>query len=123
SQGMPSELALLPLVESGFVCGARSSAGAVGIWQFTRSTGRQFMNVSRYRDDRLDAMRATHGAADLLRSNYATLGDWALAITAYNYGTNGMARAASVYGTDFGRIVQSYDGRSFGFASKNYYPE
>jgi membrane-bound lytic murein transglycosylase D len=123
ANGLPAELAVLPLVESGFTCSARSSAGAVGIWQFTRSTGKQFLTISRRHDDRLNATRSTQAAAELLRYNYQVLGDWALAITAYNYGTYGMARAAATYGQDFGRILQSYDGRSFGFASKNYYAE
>jgi len=121
--GLPSELIALAEVESGFYSRARSSAGAVGIWQFTRGTGRQFMRITRYHDDRLDPAAETEAAAKLLRSNYLTLGNWPLAITAYDYGTAGMVEAAEQYAGDYARIVRNYGGPHFGFASKNYYAE
>jgi membrane-bound lytic murein transglycosylase D len=121
--GLPPELVTLAEIESGFYSRAKSGAGAVGIWQFTRGTGREYMRITRYHDDRLNPTTETEAAAQLLRSNYATLGNWPLAITAYNYGTGGMANAASQYHSDYERIVRSYSGSRFGFASKNYYPE
>ena len=121
--GLPVELTLLPSVESGFYSKARSSAGAVGIWQFTRSTGRQYMTIRGRRDDRLDPVRATTAAAKLLSYNHAVLGNWPLAVTAYNHGTYGMEHAASIYGNDLASIVADYNGPHFGFASKNYYAE
>jgi peptidoglycan lytic transglycosylase D len=121
--GLPPELVALASVESGFSARVRSSAGALGIWQFTRSTGREFLKITRYRDDRLDPVRSTKAAAELLQSNYRALGSWPLAITAYNYGTAGMERAASEYGSDFMKIVRNYNGPRFGFAVKNYYAE
>ncbi len=121
--GLPPELVTLAQVESGFQSRAHSSAGATGIWQFTRSTGRKYMRVSRYHDDRLNPIRATRAAAKLLSYNYAMLGDWPLAITAYNYGTDGTARAAEAYGGDFGKMIEDYNGPHFGFAVKNYYAE
>ncbi|HXD89694.1 MAG TPA: lytic transglycosylase domain-containing protein, partial [Candidatus Binataceae bacterium] len=121
--GLPPELVTLAEVESGFYSRAKSGAGAVGIWQFTRGTGREYMRITRYHDDRLNPTTETEAAAQLLRSNYATLGNWPLAITAYNYGTGGMASASSQYHGDYERIVRSYSGSRFGFASKNYYPE
>jgi membrane-bound lytic murein transglycosylase D len=121
--GLPPELVTLAEVESGFYSRAKSGAGAVGIWQFTRGTGREYMRITRYHDDRLNPTTETEAAAQLLRSNYATLGNWPLAITAYNYGTGGMANASSQYHGDYERIVRSYSGSRFGFASKNYYPE
>jgi len=121
--GLPVELTLLPSVESGFYTRARSSAGAVGIWQFTRSTGRQYMTIRGRRDDRLDPVRSTTAAAKLLSYNLSVLGNWPLAVTAYNHGTYGMQRAAEMYGDDLPRIVEQYDGPHFGFASKNYYAE
>ncbi|MGH7915303.1 MAG: lytic transglycosylase domain-containing protein [Candidatus Binataceae bacterium] len=121
--GLPRDLVALASVESGFSARVRSSAGALGIWQFTRSTGREFLKITRYRDDRLDPMRSTQAAAELLQSNYQALGSWPLAITAYNYGTAGMERAAAEYGSDFMKIVQNYNGAHFGFAVKNYYAE
>ena len=121
--GCRAELVALASVESGFSARVRSSAGALGIWQFTRSTGREFLKITRYRDDRLDPVRSTQAAAELLQSNYQALGSWPLAITAYNYGTAGMERAASEFGSDYVKIVQNYNGEHFGFAVKNYYAE
>ncbi len=121
--GLPVELITLAQVESGFQRGVRSSAGAVGIWQFTRATGKQYMTIRGRHDDRLNPTRETEAAAKLLRSNYETLGDWPLAITAYNYGTAGTARAAEQCGSDYCKMLQTYNGPHFGFAVKNYYAE
>lgn len=123
SAGLPVELVTLAQVESGFERGARSGAGAVGIWQFTRATGRHYMTIRGRHDDRLNPTRETEAAAKLLRSNYETLGDWPLAITAYNYGTGGTARAAEVCGNDYCKMLRTYNGPHFGFAVKNYYAE
>ena len=123
SAGLPPELVTLASVESGFHSAAKSSAGAVGIWQFTRGTGKHYMRITRYHDDRLVPERETLAAAKLLRSNYDTLGDWPLAITAYNYGTGGTARAAEIYGGDYSEMIEHYQGPHFGFAVKNYYAE
>jgi len=121
--GLPPELVTLAEVESGFYSRAKSGAGAVGIWQFTRSTGREYMRITRYHDDRLNPTTETAAAAKLLRANYEELGNWPLAITAYNYGTGGMAEASSEFHGDYARIQRNYAGTHFGFASKNYYPE
>ncbi len=121
--GVPVELVTLAQVESGFERGVRSSAGAVGIWQFTRATGKHYMTIRGRHDDRLNPTRETEAAAKLLRSNYETLGDWPLAITAYNYGTAGTAKAAEQCGGDYCKILQTYNGPHFGFAVKNYYAE
>jgi membrane-bound lytic murein transglycosylase D len=123
SAGLPPELLALGAVESGYYPWARSRKGAVGIWQFTPATGREYMTISRFHDDRVDPAASTEAAAQLLRKNYELLKSWPLAITAYNYGTNGMLRAAEEYNYDYARIVQNYSGGSFGFAVKNYYPE
>ncbi|MGH7779059.1 MAG: transglycosylase SLT domain-containing protein [Candidatus Binataceae bacterium] len=121
--GLPPELVTLAQVESGFESRAHSSAGASGIWQFTRSTGKKYLRITRHRDDRMNPIRSTVAAAKLLRSNYDTLGTWPLAITAYNYGTGGTARAAEAYGGDYSKMVARYSGPHFGFAVKNYYSE
>jgi peptidoglycan lytic transglycosylase D len=121
--GLPPELVVLADVESGFYNRARSNAGAVGIWQFTRGTGRQFMRITRYHDDRLDPATETEAAAKLLRSNYLTFGNWPLAITAYDYGSAGTSEAVAQYAGDYARIIRNYAGPRFGFASKNYYAE
>lgn len=121
--GLPEDLAYLPHVESSFQTGAQSSAGAVGIWQFTRGAAERFLNVSEGVDERYDPIASTYGAARYLRYAYSKLGDWPAALTSYNHGINGMMRAQNQVGTDFVRIVQEYDSPKFGFASRNYYAE
>jgi peptidoglycan lytic transglycosylase D len=121
--GLPVELVTLAQIESGFHTRAKSGAGATGIWQFTRATGRKYLKITRHRDDRLNPTRSTEAAAKLLRYNYQVLGDWPLAITAYNYGTGGTARAAEQCNDDYCKILKTYSGPHFGFAVKNYYAE
>jgi len=122
-EGVPGDLAYLPHVESSFQNRARSSVGAAGMWQFTRSAGRLFMKINRAVDQRMDPVAAARGAARYLRQAYDMLGSWPLAITSYNHGIRGMMRAKDQYGSDFSRIVQEYDSRTFGFASRNFYAE
>src|SRR6516164_2758364 len=120
--GLPAELAVLPHVESTFNPNAYSKVGAAGLWQFMRSTGRRYMRIDGAVDDRLDPFRSTEAAAQLLAFNYRVLGTWPLAITAYNHGTAGVRRAKETLGTDdIVRIVRSYNSRTFGFASRNFY--
>jgi membrane-bound lytic murein transglycosylase D len=121
--GLPEELADLPHVESSFQVAARSSAGAVGVWQFTRGAARKFMRVTPGLDERLDPIAAARGAARYLQTAFDELGSWPLAITSYNYGIEGMRAARDRFGLDFPRILDEYDGRTFGFASKNFYKE
>ena len=120
---LPEELSVLPHVESSFQIGAYSSAGAAGIWQFTRGTGRLFMRVGYDVDERRDPILATHGAAKLLKKNFESLRSWPLAITAYNHGLQGMIRAQKKIGNDFVKILDKYKSRTFGFASGNFYAE
>ncbi len=121
---IPIELAALPLVESSFNPNAYSKVGAAGLWQFMRSTGQQYMKVTKKRDDRRDPIRATDGAAHLLKSNYRTLGSWPLAIIAYNHGTEGIQTAKTAVGSSaIEDIIATYTGPRFGFASKNFYAE
>jgi len=120
--GVPEMLAALPHVESSFNPEARSYVGAAGLWQFTAGTGRRFMRIDSAVDERRDPLRSSEAAARLLRSNYDELDSWPLAITAYNHGTGGMRRAIRATGTsDIETIVRNYDGRAFGFASRNFY--
>ena len=120
--GLPAELAVLPHVESSFNPAAYSKVGAAGLWQFMRSTGRRYMRIDRAVDDRLDPFRSTEAAAQLLAYNYRLLGTWPLALTAYNHGAEGVRRAVQTLGTtDIVKIVREYKGRTFGFASRNFY--
>ncbi len=120
---LPAELSELPHVESSFQIGAYSSAGAAGIWQFTRGTGRLFMRVGYDIDERRDPILATYGAAKLLKKNFESIGSWPLAITAYNHGLQGMKRAKERVGSDIVKIIDKYKSRTFGFASQNFYAE
>lgn len=123
-EGVPLELTFLPFVESMYDMRAYSSAGAAGVWQFMRGTGRLFLRIDGTVDERMDPIRAARAAARLLRKNYDLLGTWPLAITAYNHGLYGMKNAVRVTGTrDIERIVKTYQGRAFGFASRNFYAE
>lgn len=120
---LPEDLALLPHVESSFVNHAHSSAGAAGMWQFMRATARRCLHLSRAVDERYDPVFATRGAARYLAHAYEVLGDWGLAITSYNHGIGGMARARDEFGPNLARIVRYYQGSTFGFASRNFYAE
>jgi membrane-bound lytic murein transglycosylase D len=123
NQGLPAELAVLPHVESSFNAAAYSKVGAAGLWQFMRSTGRRYMRVDDAVDERLDPYRSTEAAAQLLAYNYQVLGSWPLALTAYNHGAAGMRRARETVGTDdFVKINRTYTSRTFGFASRNFFP-
>ena len=121
---LPEELTLLPHVESSFNYKAYSSAGAAGIWQFTRGTGKQYLKISYEVDERLDPILATEAAARLLQENYRQLGKWPLAITAYNHGLQGMKRAVNkIHSKNLNTIIKNYRSRYFKFASRNFYCE
>ena len=120
--GVPVDIAALPHVESSYNPDARSHVGASGIWQFTRSTGRRFMRVDHVVDERNDPFVATRAAGRLLAYNYSITGNWPMAITAYNHGLAGVRRAMRKYGdTAYVDILREYNGRTFGFASRNFY--
>lgn len=120
--GVPIELAALPHVESSYNPDARSHIGASGIWQFTRSTGRRFLRIDHVLDERNDPFAATRAAGKLLAYNYSITGNWPMAITAYNHGLGGVRRAMRKYGdTAYADIIRKYNGRTFGFASRNFY--
>lgn len=120
--GLPPELVYLPHVESSFNPKAYSKAGAAGLWQFTRSTGSDYLVINALIDERYDPYMATDAAARLLKDNYKALGSWPLALTAYNYGRAGMIRAVRDKGS-YERIFSSYDEGYFKFAARNFYSE
>ena len=121
--GLPEDLAYLPHVESSFQPAARSSAGAVGMWQFTPAAAETFMPSGNKPDQRLDPFASANGAARYLSYAYGKLRDWPTAITSYNHGIGGMKRAQNQAGPDFAQIVVNYSGPAFGFASRNYYAQ
>jgi len=122
AHNMPVELAYLPHVESSFNPKAHSKAGAVGLWQFTRGTGRGFMTINSVLDERYDPFLSSQAAAKLLKKNYRQLGSWPLALTAYNYGRAGMVRALRTQKT-YENIFKNHKTRIFKFASRNFYSE
>lgn len=121
--GLPEDLAYLPHVESSFQNHAASSVGAVGMWQFMPATARQFMIMNAAVDERRDPVASAQGAARYLGRAYNRLDSWPLAITSYNHGIGGMARAKGEFGDDIAAIVRNYSGSGFGFASRNFYAE
>jgi membrane-bound lytic murein transglycosylase D len=91
---MPTELALLPFIESAFNPQAVSSAKAAGMWQFMPATGKHFeLKQNAFRDDRRDVLASTRAALDYLQKLYGMFGDWQLALAAYNWGEGSVGRA------------------------------
>lgn len=124
SYGLPGGLTRLPLVESSFNVDAYSKVGAAGLWQFMPASARIYMRLDKVVDDRRDPWASTHGAARHLRDDFAMLGSWPLALTAYNFGRGGVARGLqAVDGTNLADLVARYEHPRFGFASRNFYAE
>ena len=121
--GLPEDLAYLPHVESSFQNHAASSVGAVGMWQFMPDTARRLMMLNAAVDERRDPVASAQGAARYLGNAHNRLGNWPMALTSYNHGVGGMARARQEYGDNFAAIVRNYSGPGFGFASRNFYAE
>lgn len=93
-RGMPTELALLPIVESAYNPMAYSRAHASGMWQFIPSTGKTYqLDQNWWLDRRRDIIASTSAALDYLQSIYEMHGDWHLALASYNWGENAVARA------------------------------
>ena len=93
-RGMPTELALLPVVESAYNPMAYSRARASGLWQFIPSTGKNYqLKQNWWLDQRRDIIASTTAALDYLQNIYEMHGDWQLALASYNWGENAVARA------------------------------
>ncbi|MBS1169214.1 MAG: LysM peptidoglycan-binding protein [Burkholderiaceae bacterium] len=94
ARGMPTELALLPFIESAFNPHAVSTAKAAGMWQFIPSTGRDFnLKQSSFQDDRRSVLASTDAALTYLQKLYNMFGDWQLALAAYNWGEGSVLKA------------------------------
>jgi len=95
-RGMPTELALLPFIESAFNPQAVSSARASGMWQFMPRTGKDFdLKQNAFRDDRRDVLASTRAALDYLQRLHGKFGDWHLALAAYNWGEGNVGKAVN----------------------------
>ena len=93
-RGMPSEIALLPIIESAYNPVAYSRAHASGIWQFIPSTGKLYgLQQNFWYDGRRDVMAATNAALDYLEKLYEMFGSWDLALASYNWGEGAVSRA------------------------------
>jgi membrane-bound lytic murein transglycosylase D len=94
ARNMPTEIALLPFVESAFVTHAKSSAKAVGLWQFMPATGKDFqLTQNVFRDERRDVLQSTDAALDYLQRLHKQFGSWELALAAYNWGAGNVTKA------------------------------
>ena len=118
-RGMPTELALLPIVESAFNPMAYSRAHASGLWQFIPPTGKRYsLEQNWWYDARRDIVASTAAALDHLQDLYDKYGDWQLALAAYNWGENGVARAieknrAAGRPTDFAHLSMPRETRNY----------
>jgi membrane-bound lytic murein transglycosylase D len=94
ARGMPTEIALLPMVESSFNPMAYSRSHASGLWQFIPATGKRFnLEQSWWQDDRRDVVASTGAALEYLQAIYEMHGDWHLALASYNWGEGAVKRA------------------------------
>ena len=120
-RGMPSELALLPMVESSYNPKALSPARAAGLWQFIPSTGRSYgLSQSWWEDNRRDVVSSTGAALDYLSYLYSLMGDWHLALASYNWGEGSVGRAVAKNQAQ--GMATGYDDLRMPAETKNYVP-
>ena len=121
-EGVPSDLAYLAVIESGFRNEAKSRAKAVGMWQFIRSTGRIYgLTGNAWVEERRDPVKSARAAARYLKRLYEVSGDWYLAASGYNAGPLTLERAIQNVGTrNFWDLARS---RWLRTETKNYVPE
>jgi membrane-bound lytic murein transglycosylase D len=100
-EGLPEDLIYVAMIESGFSPWARSSAGAVGMWQFIRGTGRDMgLRIDAYVDERRDPVKATRAAARYLQYLHDKFGSWPLALAGYNGGPGLVAKTINKYNSN-----------------------
>ena len=121
-RGMPTELALLPFIESAYNPQAMSTAKASGMWQFVPATGRDFsLKQNIFRDDRRDVLASTRAALDYLQKLHTMFGDWQLALAAYNWGQGNVQRA--IARNLAAGLATDYDSLKMPDETRNYLPK
>ncbi len=121
-RGLPTELALLPFIESAFNPQAMSTAKASGMWQFIPGTGRDFsLRQNVFRDDRRDVLASTRAALDYLQMLHGMFGDWQLALAAYNWGQGSVQRA--IARNQRAGLPTDYDSLRMPDETRNYLPK
>jgi len=121
-RGMPTELALLPFIESAFNPQAMSVARASGMWQFMPATGRDFeLTQNLFRDDRRDVLQSTRAALDYLQMLQRQFGDWQLALAAYNWGQGNVQRA--IERNRKSGMPETYEALRMPDETRNYVPK
>jgi len=121
-RGLPTELALLPFVESAYDPAALSRASAAGLWQFIPSTGTHFnLKQDSWRDERRDPIASTHAALNYLEYLFDMQGDWYLALASYNWG-EGSVRRAMERNTSAG-LPTDYLSLTMPSETRNYVPK
>jgi len=122
ARDMPSELALLPFVESAFNPKAVSPVKASGMWQFMPATGKYFkLDQNIFRDERGDIVKSTRAALDYLQKLYDMFGDWHLALAAYNWGEGSVGRAIAK--NKSANLETDYFSLSMPNETRNYVPK
>ena len=120
-QQLPEILEYLPVVESNYITSAKSSSGAIGMWQFMANSVYPFLELNDFVDQRLDPWKSTDAALKKLKDNYNTFNDWLIAIAAYNCGAGAMRRAMNKsQSDDFWELV---DKKAISGQTANYIPK
>ncbi len=121
-RNMPTEIALLPIIESAFVAKAQSHAQAVGIWQFIPGTGKVFgLDQNYWVDNRRDILQATRAALDYLQKLHGMFNSWELAFAAYNCGEGCVGRAIAA--NQKAGLPTDFYSLNLPIETKNYVPK
>lgn len=122
ARGMPTEIALLPFVESAFVTNAKSRVKAAGLWQFMPATGKHYeLDQTMWKDERYDVLQSTSAALTYLQRLHDEFNDWPLAFAAYNWG-EGNVRRAIKRNQSLG-LPTDYMSLKMPVETRNYYPK